>query len=88
MKKDLVVDPDLHELYLMLEEYKLQYFLYSAMEYHERKIVDLFAKIDNDKSFISRSSLAKGLRYSQLSEDSILVEELAQHRSSLPALML
>jgi hypothetical protein len=34
MKKDLVPDPDLHELYQLLEEYKLMYFLYSATEHH------------------------------------------------------
>lgn len=28
-------------------------------------MIDMFAKIDNDKSVVSRSSLAKGIRYSQ-----------------------
>jgi hypothetical protein len=28
-------------------------------------MIDMFAKIDNDKSVVSRSSLAKGVRYSQ-----------------------
>lgn len=80
MKKDLVPDPDLHELYEFLEEYKLQYFVYSATEHHERRIIDLFAKIDNDKSFISRSSLAKGMRYSQSNENSFTED----YRASIP----
>ena len=55
--------------------------MYSATEHHENKIIELFVKIDNDKSFISRSSLAKGMRYSHHSEGSVMDEH---SRSSIP----